>query len=187
MPRPHGASQNSYIRFHFTGALELSLMVLDFYEYTGDGTDLDKYLPIAVAVRTTQHPLYPPAPPKWGARSCSRAAWTPGDVLYVKMIFLRPHQTRYRPPPCSSYGVEFIYVNVEFIHTYARWWRVSGSGSPTRTTQRGARTCGPPRRSRRTSARTRAAVLRAPPTPPPTSQASWPSCPGSSPSRTRRG
>ena len=33
-PAPNGASANSYIRFHFTGALELSLMVLDHYDAT---------------------------------------------------------------------------------------------------------------------------------------------------------
>ena len=33
-PAPNGASSNSYIRFHFTGALELSLMVLDHYDAT---------------------------------------------------------------------------------------------------------------------------------------------------------
>ena len=47
VPRKDGASQNSYIRFHFTGALELSLMVLDFFDATGDAAALQKYLPIA--------------------------------------------------------------------------------------------------------------------------------------------
>ena len=31
-PAKNGASSNSYIRFHWTGALELSLMVLDYFD-----------------------------------------------------------------------------------------------------------------------------------------------------------
>ena len=34
-PAKNGASSNSYIRFHWTGALELSLMVLDHFDATG--------------------------------------------------------------------------------------------------------------------------------------------------------
>ena len=48
--RPHGASANSFIRFHWTGSLELSLMVLDLYDHSGDQADLTKYLSIPVAV-----------------------------------------------------------------------------------------------------------------------------------------
>ena len=48
--RAHGASMNPYIRFHWTGSLELSLMVLDLYDHTGDRADLDKYLPITFGV-----------------------------------------------------------------------------------------------------------------------------------------
>jgi len=43
-PAKNGASSNSYIRFHWTGALELSLMVLDHFDATGDMDDLKKYL-----------------------------------------------------------------------------------------------------------------------------------------------
>jgi hypothetical protein len=50
IPRPNGASSNTYIRFHFTGSLELSLMVLDHYDVTQSKDDLFRYLPIAVAV-----------------------------------------------------------------------------------------------------------------------------------------
>lgn len=49
-PAPNGASSNSYIRFHYTGALELSLMVLDHFDATGDMNDLKKYLPMAAGV-----------------------------------------------------------------------------------------------------------------------------------------
>ena len=47
VPRAHGASSNTYIRFHWTGALELSLMVLDLYDATGDVAELLKYVPMA--------------------------------------------------------------------------------------------------------------------------------------------
>eukprot|EP00658_Telonema_sp_P-2_P011199 TRINITY_DN14256_c0_g2_i1.p1 TRINITY_DN14256_c0_g2~~TRINITY_DN14256_c0_g2_i1.p1 ORF type:complete len:882 (+),score=184.58 TRINITY_DN14256_c0_g2_i1:195-2840(+) len=50
VPRPDGASQNSYIRYHWTGGLELALMVLDQWEGFGSVLDLNKYLPIATAV-----------------------------------------------------------------------------------------------------------------------------------------
>ena len=48
--RKDGASANTYIRFHWTGSLELALMVLDLYDATGDQDDLDNYHPIAAAV-----------------------------------------------------------------------------------------------------------------------------------------
>jgi hypothetical protein len=48
--RKYGASSNTYIRFHFTGSLELSLMLLDDWVWNGDEEALRKYLPIAVAV-----------------------------------------------------------------------------------------------------------------------------------------
>ena len=38
------------MQLHFTGGLELSLMVLDLYEHTGDRADLEKYLPIPFGV-----------------------------------------------------------------------------------------------------------------------------------------
>jgi alpha-L-fucosidase 2 len=50
IPHPHGASSNSYIRFHFTGSLELSLMILDLYDHSGSHADLLKYLPIVEGV-----------------------------------------------------------------------------------------------------------------------------------------
>ena len=43
-PNPTGASDNSYIRFHYTGGLELALMVLDHYDATSDLSDLQKHL-----------------------------------------------------------------------------------------------------------------------------------------------
>jgi hypothetical protein len=35
-------------RFHYTGALELSLMVLDLYDHTQDLADLERYAPMAI-------------------------------------------------------------------------------------------------------------------------------------------
>ena len=46
-PRPFGASDNRFIRFHFTGSLELALMALDLYDATGNDADLADYLPFA--------------------------------------------------------------------------------------------------------------------------------------------
>lgn len=48
--RPEGASQNRFIRFHFTGSLEMSLMALDLYDTTQDPTDVEAYLPLIAAV-----------------------------------------------------------------------------------------------------------------------------------------
>ena len=48
--RPHGASSNSFIRFHFTGSLEVSLMVLDLWDHTQILTDLEKYKHIPFGV-----------------------------------------------------------------------------------------------------------------------------------------
>ena len=50
IPAPNGASSNTFIRFHWTGGLELSLMLLDYYDATGDEDDLKRYLPMAIAV-----------------------------------------------------------------------------------------------------------------------------------------
>jgi len=50
VPRQYGASKNSFIRFHWTGALELALMTLDFYAATGDDGVMMRYLPIGAAV-----------------------------------------------------------------------------------------------------------------------------------------
>eukprot|EP01052_Picozoa_sp_SAG31_P029884 SAG31_NODE_3012_length_4788_cov_2.735125_3_plen_366_part_00 len=49
-PRPDGASSNRFIRFHFTGSLEMSLMALDLYETTQNEEDLAAYLPLVHAV-----------------------------------------------------------------------------------------------------------------------------------------
>lgn len=59
VPRPNGASANSYIRFHFTGSLELSLMVLDHYDFTSDLDDLKKYLPIIINVVDAYRQRFP--------------------------------------------------------------------------------------------------------------------------------
>jgi len=50
IPRAHGASANAYIRYHFTGGLELALMVLDHWDAYRNLGDLNKYLPIVVGV-----------------------------------------------------------------------------------------------------------------------------------------
>jgi hypothetical protein len=50
VPRPNGASVNSYIRFHWTGALELSLMILDLWDTMGYTSDLARYLPVVEGV-----------------------------------------------------------------------------------------------------------------------------------------
>jgi hypothetical protein len=49
-PRAHGASQNTFIRFHWTGSLELALLVLDLFEWAQNKADLEKYIPIALGV-----------------------------------------------------------------------------------------------------------------------------------------
>ena len=49
-PRPDGASNNRFIRFHFTGSLEISLMALDLYDATQSEDDLKAYLPLIDAV-----------------------------------------------------------------------------------------------------------------------------------------
>lgn len=47
----HGDSSNTYIRFHFTGSLELALMTLDDYVMTGDVKVLQDYgIPICSTV-----------------------------------------------------------------------------------------------------------------------------------------
>ena len=48
--RPYGASNNRFIRFHFTGSLELSLMALDLFDVTQEQGDLRAYLPMITAV-----------------------------------------------------------------------------------------------------------------------------------------
>lgn len=48
--RPYGASNNRFIRFHFTGSLEMSLMALDLYDATQSEDDLTAYLPLVAAV-----------------------------------------------------------------------------------------------------------------------------------------
>ena len=48
--RPHGASANSFIRFHWTGALELSLLILDLYDWQSNLKDLQKYKVIPFGV-----------------------------------------------------------------------------------------------------------------------------------------
>ena len=59
VPAPNGASSNTYIRFHWTGALELSLMVLDHFDATGNLTDLKKYLPMATGVVEAYRQRFP--------------------------------------------------------------------------------------------------------------------------------
>lgn len=59
VPAPNGASSNTYIRFHWTGALELSLMILDHFDATGDVSDLQKYLPMAVGVVEAYRQRFP--------------------------------------------------------------------------------------------------------------------------------
>eukprot|EP01043_Picozoa_sp_COSAG02_P025966 COSAG02_NODE_1480_length_12399_cov_250.195935_6_plen_381_part_00 len=49
-PRPDGASNNRFIRFHFTGSLEMSLMALDLYDATQNEDDLTAYLPLVHAI-----------------------------------------------------------------------------------------------------------------------------------------
>lgn len=49
-PRPDGASNNRFIRFHFTGSLEMSLMALDLYDATQNEDDVKAYLPLVDAV-----------------------------------------------------------------------------------------------------------------------------------------
>jgi hypothetical protein len=49
-PRTDGASNNRFIRFHFTGSLELSLMALDLFDATQNKDDLTAYLPMVAAV-----------------------------------------------------------------------------------------------------------------------------------------
>jgi hypothetical protein len=49
-PRPYGASENHFIRWHFTGSLEMSLMALDLYDVTRSDSDLEVYLPLVSAV-----------------------------------------------------------------------------------------------------------------------------------------
>ena len=50
VPKPDGASNNPYIRFHWTGGLELSLMILDSFEFSGDRAEAKRFLPICFAV-----------------------------------------------------------------------------------------------------------------------------------------
>lgn len=96
VPRAHGASANSFIRFHFTGSLvrnqtfaiqivpacqqfqaanscvkifigqELSLMVLDLFDHTGLLSDLHRYLSIPFAVVEGFRQRFPKVDPKTG-------------------------------------------------------------------------------------------------------------------------
>jgi len=50
IPRPNGASANSFIRFHWTGSLELCLMVLDQYDVSSNMDDLKTNLPVCEGV-----------------------------------------------------------------------------------------------------------------------------------------
>ena len=50
VPRQYGASKNSVIQFHWTGALALTLMTLDYYAANGDDQVMRRYLPIGAAV-----------------------------------------------------------------------------------------------------------------------------------------
>ncbi len=59
IPRPQSASSNKYIRFHYTGGLELSLMILDYWDATQDATDLERYFPIAAAVVEAYRQRFP--------------------------------------------------------------------------------------------------------------------------------
>jgi hypothetical protein len=43
-PRLYGASENAFIRFHFTGSLEMSLMALDLYDVTARCSGLESLL-----------------------------------------------------------------------------------------------------------------------------------------------
>jgi alpha-L-fucosidase 2 len=59
VPRQYGASANGFIRFHWTGALELSLMVLDQFDVSGDLDDLKQNLPMAVGVVEAYRQRFP--------------------------------------------------------------------------------------------------------------------------------
>lgn len=59
VPRKYGASDNGNVRFHWTGSLELSLMVLDQYDATGNLDDLRINLPIAVGVAKAYQQRFP--------------------------------------------------------------------------------------------------------------------------------
>ena len=48
--RPYGAPDNRWIRFHWTGGLELSLLILDRYEWTKDTSALKKRLDVVFSV-----------------------------------------------------------------------------------------------------------------------------------------
>jgi hypothetical protein len=50
VPKPDGASNNAFIRFHWTGSLELSLMILDSFDFSGDHSEARRFLPICFAV-----------------------------------------------------------------------------------------------------------------------------------------
>ena len=59
VPRKYGASDNGNVRFHWTGSLELSLMVLDLFDATGNLDDLRNNLPIAVGVVEAYRQRFP--------------------------------------------------------------------------------------------------------------------------------
>ena len=59
VPRKYGASDNGNVRFHWTGSLELSLMILDQYDSTGNLEDLQNNLPIAVGVVEAYRQRFP--------------------------------------------------------------------------------------------------------------------------------
>lgn len=69
---PHGVtargdSSNTYIRFHFTGSLELALMTLDDFTMTGDTAVLESYaMPICNTVLEFFRTRFPHKDPKTG-------------------------------------------------------------------------------------------------------------------------
>lgn len=60
------AGANTYIRFHWTGALELSLMVLDYLDVTQDTAGGSRYLPMAFGVVEGYRQRFPKTDPVTG-------------------------------------------------------------------------------------------------------------------------
>lgn len=83
---PDGLTQNTYIRYYWQGGLELSLMMLDYYQYTQDTDFLkDTLLPVATEVVTffDQH-------------------WKRGDdgkILFSPAMSLETYRTAVNPLP----------------------------------------------------------------------------------------
>ena len=87
IPRANGASANSYIRFHFTGALELSLMVLDYYDATGDLAGLQKYVPMATSVVEAYRQRFPNLNNKTGKTDMWQVLVRLVHVYLLKLTF----------------------------------------------------------------------------------------------------